>query len=140
MAVALPLIQRALTALADPKVRAQIVEYGRPVVGAAKNLGPSVATHFDEVGDRFGQKGLELREAKLRALVADLSSESPALAEALRPVTESLIHIRQMLRVSATLSFFKRKKAHMTIDNMLDDLDRGLIDATSPGAQPNLAG
>lgn len=37
-----------------------------------------------------------------------------------------------MLKLSANLPFAKRKRAHMRIDKVLDDLESGLLDAVTP--------
>jgi hypothetical protein len=125
---------RALKVLNDPKVQEWILENADVIVDAAKQW----ADFFrKKVWRRFGQKGLERRAANVRAAVAALSRESPDLAVALRPVTKSLDEVDQLLKVSAVLPFAKRKKAHMKIDDILDNLESGLFDATLRGARPN---
>lgn len=122
------LAARAVEALKDPRVIAQIVEHAPAAIDALKHWATSVV---DNLEDRFGQKGLEKREAKLRAAVTALSKQSPSLATALRPVLESLDEVGRLLMVSDALPFAKRKKAHMRIDDILDELEKGLLDATA---------
>ena len=119
--------------LNDPWVRARIVEHAGAIIDVAKQAGGFVRKN---VGGKFGQKGLERRAANVRAAVAALSRDSPDLAAALRPVTKSLDEVDQLLKVSAALPFAKRKKAHMKIDDNLDNLESGLFDATLRGAPP----
>lgn len=132
--IAPDLIALARDALKDPQVVSQILEHGATVLGAARQWGASVA---DNIGDRFGQSGLEHRAARLSTAVAALSKDSPSLAASLRPVTESLDEVDKLLKVSAALPFAKRKKAHMRIDNVLDELEKGLFDATLRGVRPD---
>jgi hypothetical protein len=63
------------------------------------------------------------------------SAESPTLAASLRPVTKSLDDVARLLKVAAALPFAKRKRAHMKIDDVLDDLESSLFDATLQGAR-----
>lgn len=131
-----PVLLKALSVLKDPKVQQQIFEHRQPVVDAVKRLRPSIGSRVEKVGDRFGQRGLERRAANLQQVVTELSSESPALATNLAPVIASLNEARRMLRVSATLPFTKRKRAHWEIDDVLDDLESGILDATHPDVPP----
>lgn len=132
--IAPALLAKALEALKDPQNQALIREHGSAVVDAARRTGASVA---DGIGERFGQRGLERRAANLREAVTELSTKSPSLATSLRPLTESLDDVGQMLTASAALPFAKRKKAHMRIDNVLDPLEKGLFDTTFGGAHPD---
>lgn len=136
-ATAPALVKQALNALTNPEVQARILEHGKPLIEAVKRWRPSINDRFEQVGDRFGQKGLERGAANLQEAVAALSSESPALAATLRPVTESLNEVGHMLKVSAKLPFAKRKRAHMRIDDVLDDLESGLLDAMTRGTEPD---
>ncbi len=140
------LTAQALSALQDPKVRAELVEHGRAVVEATqqwiadrkKREGPSFTDRLAErVGGRFGQKGLERRAANLRAAVTALSADSPTLAVSLRPVMKSLDDVARLLTVAAALPFAKRKRAHMKIDDVLDELESGFFDATLEAARPD---
>lgn len=124
------LTKHVVDALKNPRVHVKILEYSKPVLDAAQRWGPSIADHLGHVGDRFGQSGLERRATNVREGVADLSSGSPELATTLRPVTESLNQVELMLKVSANLPFAKRKKAHLKIDDVLDDLEAALFGAT----------
>lgn len=42
----------------------------------------------------------------------------------------------RLLMVAAALPFAKRKRAHMKIDDFLDDLESGFFDATFEGVRP----
>lgn len=68
--------------------------------------------------------------------VTDLSVNSPVLATSLRPVTTSLDDVARLLKVAAALPFAKRKRAHMKIDDVLDDLESALFTAVFEGARP----
>jgi len=133
-AIAPALTEQALRVLNNPIVQEQILEHGGAVIDAARQWGASVA---DSIGERFGQNGLERRAANLRSAVSGLSKDSPSLAAALRPVAESLDEVDQLLKVSAALPFAKRKKAHRRIDDVLDNLEKGLFDATLHGSRPD---
>jgi hypothetical protein len=127
----------ALGVLDDPDVRELILEQSKKVIDAVQKWlsknGPSLADRFR---GRFGQKGLERRAARLRGAVATLSRSSNALAASLRPVNVALDEVDQLLTVAEALPFTKRKRAHMRIDDVLDDLESGLFDATRRGARP----
>lgn len=139
------LTAQALRALQDPNVRVEVVKHSRAVMEMAQQWlanrrmtnGRSITDWWaDSVGDRFGQRGLERREANLRAAVTALSADSPTLAMSLRPLTKSLDDVARLLKVAAALPFAKRKRAHMKIDDVLDDLESGLFDAVLEGARP----
>lgn len=136
-AIAPLLRKKALDVLQDPRVQQQILELGPLAIDAAKRLGPSIGDRVEKVGGRFGQKGLERRASNLQAVVSELVSEAPALAANLEPLTESLAEVRRMLRVSTNLSFTKRKRAHWEIDDVLDELEAGLLSATRRDAPPD---
>jgi hypothetical protein len=133
------LVAQAVKVLDDPRVRAEICEQGGKIVDAAQEWfskksnegGPSIS---DRIGRHFGQKGLEGRASNLRAAVADVSRNSDALADSLRPVHGALDEVDQMLTVAKALPFTKRKRAHLRIDDVLDGLESGLFDATLRGA------
>ena len=103
--IAPDLIEQALNALKDPHIRAEILQHGAIVVDATKQWAGRAASVADNIGDRFGQSGLEHRATRLRATVTALSEGSPPLAASLRPVTETLDEVGQMLKVSAALPF-----------------------------------
>ena len=138
------LTAQALLVLQDPQVREELVKHGRAVVEAAQewmaNRRPGDRSLTDriseKVGGRFGQRGLERREANLRSAVAALSADSPTLATSLRPVTKSLDDVERLLTVAGGLPFAKRKRAHMKIDDVLDDLEAGLFDAVLEDTRP----
>lgn len=132
-----PFVAKALKVLSNPEIQAEILKHGRVAVDAVQQWrarrserdGPSVAEQITErFGGRFGQKGLERREGNLRAAVTALSGDSPTLATSLGPVIKSLDDVSRLLEVAAALPFRKRKKAHMKIDDILDDLEAGLFD------------
>jgi hypothetical protein len=129
------LVKRALNALKDPEVQEEVLRHSKTVMDAAKRWRPSINDRFEKVGDRFGQTGLERRASNLQEAVTELSSASPALAATLRPVTESLNEVGHMLKVSDKLPFAKRRRAHKRIDDVLDDLESGLLDLTTRGAR-----
>jgi hypothetical protein len=125
----------AVDVLKDPKVQKMIVEHSADVVDAATRWGDTLRK---KVGRSFGQKGLERRAANVRTAVTALSTDAPDLAAALRAVTTSLDEVDQQLRISAALPFMKRKRAHMKIDDNLDNLERGLFDTALRGNRSNL--
>lgn len=136
---------QALIVLQDPKVREELLKHSRAVMETAqqwiadrrKNSDRSITDRLAErVGGRFGQRGLEHREANLRAAVSDLSADSPTLATSLRPLTQALDDVARLLKVAAALPFAKRKRAHRKIDDVLDDLESGFFDAVLEGARP----
>lgn len=139
------LADQAVRVLQDPTVRAELVKRGLAAMDAAqqwledhrKRNDRSISDRLAEsVGGRFGQRGLERREANLRAAVTDLSANSPMLAASLHPVTTSLDNVARLLKVAAALPFAKRKRAHMKIDDLLDDLESALFAAVLEGARP----
>jgi len=136
---------QALIALQDPKVREELLKHSRAVMEMAQQWIAERRKHSDRsitdrlaerVGGRFGQRGLERREANLRAAVSALSADSPTLATSLRPLMDSLDDVARLLKVAAALPFAKRKRAHMKIDDVLDDLESGFFDAVLEGARP----
>lgn len=131
------LVNKALNVLKDPQVQQQILAHGGPVIDAAKRWGSSAAGRARNLGGRFGQSGLERRRDNLAEAISALSSDSTSLAESLRPVSESLNEVGHMLKVSASLPFAKRKKAHMRIDDVLDELEAGLFDAILNSRPPD---
>lgn len=138
---------QALCALQNPKVRAELVKHGRAVMDATqqwiadrqKRGDLSGTDRLAERVGRFGQKGLERREPNLRAAVTALSVDSPTLTTSLRPMTESLDDVARLLTVAGALPFAKRKRAHMKIDDVLDELESGFFDAALEGARPTQA-
>jgi len=126
------LVKAAREALQDPKVQAQILKHGGSMIESAKRLGPSIVDGVADVGGRFGQSGLERRATNVRAFVDEVTSGSPTAAAAMQPVTDTLAEVDQMLKLAAKLPFAKRKRAHMRIDNVLDELEAGLLDAITP--------
>lgn len=139
------LATQALLALQDPQVREELVKHGRAAVEAAqewmanrRRTGASSITDriSGKISGRFGQRGLERREANLRSAVAALSTDSPTLATSLSPVTKSLDDVERLLTVAGGLPFAKRKRAHMKIDDVLDDLEAGLFDAVLEDTRP----
>lgn len=139
------LTAQALRALQDPNVGEKIVKQGRAVMDSAqrwrtnrqKTGDRSVTDRVAEsVGGRFGQRGLERREANLRAAVSSLVADSPELETSLRPLVQSLDDVARLLKVSAALPFAKRKRAHMKIDGVLDELEAGFFDAVLEGSRP----
>lgn len=138
-----PVLAKALKALSDERVQNLLIANSQAALDAAKawmssrRSKPAKPTSRIDVPnplDRFGQKGLERRAANIDKAVRDLSAKSPALATALKPVAEALSEVDSMLSVSAALPFFKRKRAHLRIDDVVDDLEQALFTATFPGA------
>ena len=79
---------------------------------------------------RFGQRGLERRVAKLSDAISLVfgdraTSERPELWDAVD-------ELKTAVTVAAGLPVVKRKRMHMRIDNDLDELETGLIEALSP--------
>jgi hypothetical protein len=156
------LLTKALEKLQDPKVRAQLVGYGRygmkaaqdwqrdrlakagdPAPAPAPAPAPTARNRSGvgrAVGDRFGQGRLERRVDNLRQAVAELGHDRPQLAESLEPVSRALDDVEVTLRVAGGLPLVKRKKAHLKIDGILGHLETALFeatlggDATEPGA------
>lgn len=129
---------QAVERLTDPEVQKQILEQGTKIVGSARKWlvkrprseGPSVT---DRIGGRFGQKGLERRATNARAAVVELTSNSAALGAALHPVVKSLDEVDQLLVVAGSLPLTKRKRAHLRIDDVLDELESALFEAVLDG-------
>jgi hypothetical protein len=137
------LLARAIEKLQDPKVRRQLLGYGRTGMKAAQQwqrqrqslvgmsgTGETSPGLARKVGEHFGQGRLERRVDNLRVAVAELSQGRPELAESLDPVARAIDDLAVTLRVAGALPLVKRKKAHLRIDSMLDRLETGLFEAT----------
>jgi hypothetical protein len=79
---------------------------------------------------RFGQKGLERRSAGLRD-VAKQAFANPTDAGRLE-LERALDSVDRYLAVVARMPLVKRKPAQWKADNMLDALERGLVEAVAP--------
>ena len=79
---------------------------------------------------RFGQKGLERRSAGLRE-VAKQAFANPTDAGRVE-LERALDSVDRYLAVVARMPLVKRKPAQWKADNMLDALERGLVEAVAP--------
>lgn len=79
---------------------------------------------------RFGQRGLERRSAELReaAKEAFVSPTDHGRVE----LEQALDSVDRYLAVVARMPLMKRKPAQWKADTMLDDLERGLVEAVDP--------
>jgi len=137
----LPAVQDALR---DPKLRAELMEHGRKVAGNVQEWrrerqgreasAGALSAVRRQLGDRVGQGKLERRVDNLRAAVATLGERRPELAAGLAPVSRSIEEVATSLHVAGSLPLAKRKRAHVTIDRALDDLERSLFESSLPGA------
>jgi hypothetical protein len=143
------LMARAVEKLQDPKVRMQLLSYGRTGMKAAqrwqlqRQSQPGIAVTGGtspglarKVGEHFGQGRLERRVDNLRDAVAELGHDRPHLAESLDPVARAIDDVAVTLRIAGALPLVKRKKAHLKIDSMLGRLETGLFEATL-GSDPS---
>lgn len=119
----------ASAALANPIVQDLIREHSPEVIDAAKEWAEEAGGWIADQGDKFGQKGLELRAARVRTTIGGLSDGSRELADSFRPVFKALDKVDKLLKVAAALPFVARRRAHKKIDSRLDDLEAGLFEA-----------
>jgi len=136
-----PAVTKAAEVLRDPEVRAQVLEHGRAFAETAQSwrndrrdrpksddrvgIGTRAS---DSIGRRFGQRRLEQRVGNLRTAIISLTEGRPALADRLTPVARAIEDVATTLAVAAALPPLKRKRAHLKIDSVLDDLEMGLFD------------
>ena len=130
-------LDMALRALKDERVRAYLVQAPAVVAGwVAEKKAEHASKPADESGkgmnvtSRFGQKGLEQRAASARRAIDAAFSQPDAVGRA--EITKALDSIDTALKVASGLPLVKRKKAHWRVDDMLDQLEAGLIDAVLP--------
>jgi len=134
---------RAIEKLQDPKVRMQLLSYGRTGMKAAQQwqrqrqtmhgmsgTGDASPGLGQKVGQHFGQGRLERRVDNLREAVAELGQGRPQLAASLDPVARAIDDVAITLRIAGALPLVRRKKAHLKIDGMLDRLETALFEAT----------
>lgn len=136
-----PAVTKAAEVLRDPEVRAQILEHGRAFAETAQSwrndrrarprsddrVGIG-ARASDSIGRRFGQRRLEQRVENLRTAIVSLTEGRSGLAGRLTPVARAIEDVATTLTVAAALPAVKRKRAHLKIDSVLDDLETGLFD------------
>jgi hypothetical protein len=93
---------------------------------------PKPEEHEDGEGfmARFGQRGLERRVTELRK-ATNAAFTSPA-DEGRVELEQALDSVERYLAVVAGMPLVKRKPAHWKADNMLDALERGLVEAVDP--------
>jgi hypothetical protein len=126
-------IQLALKAMQSEAVKEQLSRAPAAVVNwAADHRGGGAQAALQRINpaDRFGQRGLERRldhlDEAFTLTFGDRTSTS-------RPeMWEALDEIRRAIAVAAGLPTLKRKRMHLRIDNALDELEAGLIDAVMP--------
>jgi hypothetical protein len=131
-----PLAAKATEALADPVVRQRILEQGQVAAGAFQRWRDErTARGGDGGGDggsalRVVHRRLERRERRLREVVAALSADDPLLGARLGPVVAELDGVAKALAVADAMPLRSRRAAHHAIDDVLDRLERGLLEAS----------
>jgi len=79
---------------------------------------------------RFGQRGLERRVDNMAGAVALAFGDRE---HALRPeLWDALDEVQRAIAIAGKLPTLKRKRMHLRIDNELDALELGLIEAVLP--------
>jgi hypothetical protein len=82
--------------------------------------------------DRFGQRGLERRIERLESAINMAFGEREGTS---RPeVWTALDELKRSIAIAGTLPMLKRKRMHMRIDDALDELEVGLMNALLPKA------
>jgi hypothetical protein len=148
----------AMQRLADPEVRAQLAQHGRTLADSAREWraeragGPATSAGLDPalvepgaspveddlrlppstIADRFGRRRLQRRVDRLRVSVLALGEGRPELAHQLDPVLAALEEVSSALDVAASLALPKRMRAHLRVDQVIDQLEVGLFEAALP--------
>jgi hypothetical protein len=134
----------ALSVLKSDTVRDQLAHAPQAVVGWARERRAErpVETRQAEAGedssrrtspaDRFGQRGLERRIERLESAITMAFGERDSTP---RPeLWTALDELRRSIAIAGTLPMLKRKRMHMRIDDALDELEVGLMNALLPKA------
>ena len=126
-------IQLALKALKSEAVLEQLRRAPTVVVDWAADRrggGARAALLRFNPADRFGQRGLERRLEHLDQAFTLTFGDRMGTS---RPETwAALDELQRAITVAAGLPALKRKRMHLRIDNALDELETGLIDAVMP--------
>jgi hypothetical protein len=148
----------ALQRLADPEVRAQLAKHSRTLADNAREwraeraagasgpigldpalvepggtpVGDDLRLAPATIADRFGRRRLQRRIDRLRVSVLALGEGRPELAVQLDPVLAALEEVGSALDVAAALALPRRMRAHLRVDQVLDQLEVGLFEAALP--------
>lgn len=138
-----PLAARATEALADPVVRQRILEQGQVAAEAfarwrrdratAAPVDAAAAAGPPDGGGgalRVVHRRLATRERRLRAVVSALGADDPVLGVGLGPVVAELDGVVKALSVADAMPLRTRRAAHHAIDEVLDRLERQLLEAS----------
>jgi len=90
---------------------------------------PAVMSRLNPA-DRFGQRGLERRIELVGDGITLAFGERSSTSRA--ELWTALDELEKSIAVAGGLPMVKRKRLHMRIDNQLDELEGGLIDAVLP--------
>jgi len=130
-------IQLAVKALKNPAVQEQLSRAPAAVVEWATErreqmrsgqLGAAMSRL--NPADRFGQRGLERRIEHVSQGITLAFGERSGTSRV--ELWNALDELERAIAVAGGLPMLKRKQMHMRIDNELDELETGLIDALLP--------
>jgi hypothetical protein len=137
-------LQLAVSVLRSDAVRDQLTHAPQAVVGWARERRDERSSEprqdeprADSVrrsspADRFGQRGLERRIERVETAVTLAFGEREATS---RPeVWTALDELKRSITIAGGLPILKRKRMHMRIDDALDELEVGLMNALLPKA------
>jgi hypothetical protein len=133
----------ALRVLKSDTVRDQLAHAPQTVVGWARERraerpvetrqpAGEDSSRRTSPADRFGQRGLERRIERLESAITMAFGERDATS---RPeVWTALDELTRSIAIAGSLPMLKRKRMHMRIDDALDELEVGLMNALLPKA------
>lgn len=90
------------------------------------------STRRSSPADHFGQRGLERRVERLTSALTSIFGERETTSNA--EVWTALDEINRSITLAAGLPILKRKRMHLRIDDALDELEVGLMNAVMPGS------
>lgn len=127
-------VDKARTALNDPRTRQMLIEQGKTIALQAqqwkKNNTPAASRGGPQIRNPFGQARMERRIENLRTSLAALAEGRPELGSALAPVGEAVDRLAVSVDIAGRMPALKRKQAHMRIEKELDQLEKDLFDQT----------
>ena len=127
----------AVKALKSPEVQEQlrkapaaVADWAADHKGQGKDGAARTTLERFNPADRFGQRGLERRIEKLGQNFTLSFGDRETTSEP--ELWVALDELQKAIAVAAGLPALKRKKMHLRIDNELDELEAGLIEALMP--------